>query len=1805
MSDVSDSLLNASRGAPDLDPQTAYAVGASVPSSDAATVAGGVNSFNQYSRQVKWLADQEPNLQLSYWHSIPQASRQIYTQLGYIPPAVAPPPKKHNRFFGGIGHLLNTPVQWYGGLSHIVGGAITLNPKGIASGAGEYLHGFTEPFRAANSLGGAATSQVENIPGTRRVLRPLGGLKDDALHYAGAPLRQLQHAERTAILAGEQFGDKVGPFSGDWILNTLTGRISAHEWHQAWNETKNGEKVYEPTKMRQLVDKYTPDVLEFAKTIASNPADQQQTAITNQLARIAKQQFSSDAEKQTAIDEFIAKVGSREVQSAIQDLQHSKISLGRALTPLEFYDHHIPILGKSLGDITSGSVDALADWYTDPLVIAGKAAEASRLAKYGIQTMDDVDRVITQPAVQRKLINAGALLDQENGIGKMVARFPELTNAASDIAAFRQEGMSGRDTLEAFFRDSAGMKAILEGRATRISSKGVLFPYQTRLGSVAGDTKSLIEHAIDFSSTKSTSVPGVGKVFNGLNGVGRNARMFFNLAPAGLDGDLADPKFTGIIRQIGKYALPDNRIDFYVNAWAESRDLGTKNNIYNSLLEEVFNAANLKENPETRAWTKRFFEDKAAADAKRAYSPHGIDHMADSDVSSHASPLLAQDLTTSRSIPSFSELWTHSKQTGLLGKTVAPFNIDGVDYYMSRIWKPLVLMRPAFPLRAGGEEFVGAVMRDGLKGLIQAGLGHGNMRAEYTEKFYAKAFNELSATGMNDADVITALAPYKDHVLPYNPVSAIYHRYVSSLDPEAQARVVNSPLTLFAESLADRTRRSFRAVEGKLATDKYRAAAERVLRINEGAIPDEISAVEQQAGGYAASATNSGDLTEMIHDGKHVRTLEMRGTGDYKNYTPADRLYTLTWKRDLDKLASDPFSIPALSHVGDRNAQVEAVKQAILDNPELASKSERMVRTRDMLYTNDASVKAEDWASAVVDHVNAVVAGPNGEEIPDLIPHLTAMGKGPTTDFLDNVATELRPTQVNGPELFGVSRSILNDLISKGFANVVGRPMNWLARQPMFVHNYAQSWDEIQGFRSLFAKGPQYEIAGADLYHGASEAPAITGDIDQLLFKGAGAENLFGAGLYATDSPNIAASYAKVRGGNKVISGFKFSKDAKVLDLEQQLPTAAKAVFRSAIDTIESSNHLDYDIDGLNRAKELINNGKGAEAYTTLKDALVVGDNDYFSIQEELNALTESLGEHYDALSYAGGLRVGGGETHTAYAFLHPDTALTKVGETTITKAQLAAERATERSMEELAHTRALEKTTPFIHNPQVRSQFSIVTRNLAPFWFAQEQFYKRWSRTAKYAPASFRQAQLTMGGLRHYGFLHKDANGDDYFNYPMMGAVDAAVSHLYQSFTGSKYTLPMPSQLFTGQVKFASPGLERLGAPSVSPIAAVPLHALAQRFPELHPLESKVLGPGAGKSYWEMITPTTFTRVLKALTAKEGVDQQYTSASMQAFAHLSAAGYAPPQDASAEVLDKFNTRVKDWTRVMMLMRAVFGAVSPSSPTADFDPANFHEEFQSLLNSGVDWNDAVYIFLKEHPEATAYTIGQTKAAGTEPLPATSAAVKFINNNTDFIKRYPLSSGWFLPSAPGKWNPDAYHQQLAYQLRKHSTLSDFEHEIYYSQAADEYFNKRDAYQSAIDNARNNADTDTAQLLNQEWANWSATYKDSHHVFADELTSTDRQAKRNNTITELRAALADPGATPTPQVTHMRDLFDAYDSYNANISQFRGLTTAEATLARHDIKAVYKNAFTTYLHSHPDVVLLYNRLLRFDIDGEEIQ
>jgi hypothetical protein len=1675
VSDLGDALLAGSRAAPNLDPSMIYGIAATAPDpSEVPTNAAATEALGQMTKRVAWLKSEDAGTQTDYWSAATDSERGMLAQVGYQPPA-----PKH-----GHGGLLS-------GAAHLIGGVANLlyvePAKELAAGVGE------------------------------------------ALHLAGAGLRGVQHVYR----ADWRMWDVTGPDSG----KTDSGRFfSPHEWAIAWRETSHGERAFSPTEEVKVRKRYDPATADLAKQIAGGTPPDAIVMAAPEADRLAlAQRLQSDPDLKAAVADYNAikyTLGKHVLGPALQ--KQLTVTLPKST----------PFMGGAEVNPVSGGIDATFDWYADPVVIGGKLAKGSELARYAINGPGDVARLsATNPNVQRAIEDAATAL-RTGGAAALIERWPRLAPVAEQLV---QEGVDTPEKLTEWFKGQAGTRAILEGRATGVShaipQMLKLNPREAVMLELKGGLKRVIDWAADSPlgvATATGDVAEAGRLrqftADRLQGFGKITRQATSLTARGTVFDpLSDSSIT-TIQRLATYVLPADRVRDVVNLWAAAPDIASKRQVYKALLNEMFDAAGVTASEQGRSWASKFTSQIDDAVTKPIYSASGADSVL-RDGTEARRGLLEPHLTTEWQMPPFKDLWAQSKRANTLGRVYqGTVNADGISTFMESVWKPSMLLRLGFPIRAGGEELVAAIMREGPMGLIRGRAAAGATKGE--------------------------LLGEADRLAPVHPLAATWKRLSGHLPDELVARI-DQPADYIGAVYGDRARRAFRSVEARLAGEDYLAAARELWRRGplQASFLAEVSAVEARAGGYL---DDTGTVMKTVKEGSSARPAYFAPVGGFTKYKPGETLYTAMWHKNLSEIADSQLGRAALEHIDDPQAAVQAV-QDTLQSPGFQKMAARADRT---LYTTDGRVVGvdatredamRDWAQAVVDHVNSLVRDGDGAVIGDL-PARLAAGDVPTVAGLGETPVERMPDAVKGREVVPVSRNWARDLMDRGFQHVVGRPMDWMVRQPLFIHNYALAQQEAEVLRPLYT-----EALSPVVFHGSPNAELTR--FEALPYSGPrtqpGVDRLARLGPNFADSPDVARRFAEMQ----TTAG---SGEGAVLERR----IAGKAA------RFESADALKAEVDRLT-AQGIKEGAIG----TRLAPA---GGADVTTVVDR----TQQDAYVRDKLTE-------GGVTH----IVHPNA--TDGGVTYIVldpkairpAGAAAGSEFADQALHDVAMERAINKTLPFIHDPQMRSQMSVVTRNLAPFWFAQEQFYKRWAKILEHSPEAFRQAQLVMMGLRHSGVLHTDDQGNDYFMYPGSAAVQNTLTSALERLPGQKgkWKLPLPVG-FSGQVRFATPGLERLGAPSFGPLVAIPMTGLTQMFPELQQTQQAVLGErGSGRSYWEMVTPTTVARLVHIATDSPDTSPQMASAMSQAIQYLSAAGYFPPEDAPPQVHQQYQDRVRNWTRILFLNRMLYGYAVPASPELQMDPDQMSSEFRGLLQA-MPIEDAQAEFVRRHPDGTPYTVFQSKSQSGAPLPATVQTVGFMNDHQDFLKSYPLAGGWFLPqtSPDSKFDIVAYREQLALELRQRKSPEQFMKDVYYAQAADQYFRSRDRKEAALTAAK--GDSRRTQAIGHQWDQWKADYLSTHPVFAAELQAPDAEIRRQGTVDELRRAMDDPRLPKSDQTDSIRHLIDGYDQVDGALRQMSGFTGSVVTRRRKAIRDSFAQWGDSYSVQHPEVKTLWTKTFK---------
>ena len=543
-------------------------------------------------------------------------------------------------------------------------------------------------------------------------------------------------------------------------------------------------------------------------------------------------------------------------------------------------------------------------------------------------------------------------------------------------------------------------------------------------------------------------------------------------------------------------------------------------------------------------------------------------------------------------------------------------------------------------------------------------------------------------------------------------------------------------------------------------------------------------------------------------------------------------------------------------------------------------------------------------------------------------------------------------------------------------------------------------------------------------------------------------------------------------------------------------------------------------------------------------------------------------------------------------------------------------------TVEETAKLRALENVIPFLDSHEQRTMFASMGRNLMPFWYAEENFLKRWARTmaidGTFGLATLRKAQLSYMGIRSAGIVRTDANGKDWFVYPGSGLLAEGLAKL----PIIPDTLPV-GVMFQADPEQMLPGVNtRFGTPSVSPWVAAPLDVVERIFPDAKPLNEAILGEyGSQKGALEQFVPTTVSRFWEAAFQDENSSQRYAAAMMAAAAMMEAEGNGLPDGATPDQLEEHLDKLRNHARIVMWSQMITGFVVPGSPIAintgedvgsfgwmsglgiDSPDELVSDRYRSYVqNLGID--EGVQAFLRDFPNADledvvnplAYTTSTSQSVSGAPLPATRTGMVWYDQNQSWVDSMPEAGAWFLPpDADGaEFDYYSYSQQLTNNLRKRQRPEDFIRSLKYRAAASPYFEAREQYEIAATQLEN--DQVRKSMLDDAWESWRTSWMASHPIFAEELVSGEARQRRQRTIDQLRYAVSDPQAPDSPSSAAIREISEAYDGYQTALTMLADRRDADSTDRKRLIKQAWQDWAEQWALRNPDIDRLWSAVFR---------
>jgi hypothetical protein len=519
------------------------------------------------------------------------------------------------------------------------------------------------------------------------------------------------------------------------------------------------------------------------------------------------------------------------------------------------------------------------------------------------------------------------------------------------------------------------------------------------------------------------------------------------------------------------------------------------------------------------------------------------------------------------------------------------------------------------------------------------------------------------------------------------------------------------------------------------------------------------------------------------------------------------------------------------------------------------------------------------------------------------------------------------------------------------------------------------------------------------------------------------------------------------------------------------------------------------------------------------------------------------------------------------------------------------------------AQERTIRDTMPYIDSHEIRSQFADYGRGFMPFFYAEENFIKRWARIAALDSgtnglATLRKFQLQYTGLREMGIIRKSETGEDYFIMPGTDLFIEALSNISGANVGLSAMLTQP-------VGKMLPGIgPKFGAPSYSPLVIMPLSFIAGRFPDFEPLqalERNIIGEdnALDRNWWDHILPTSMVNTWKAIRLSKASqdemrqDEKLANHLGTAMAHLEAQGRGLKPNATASEKEEYLRDATNYARVIEISRLLGGWFGMAPVGAEVNVAGSNsiswltggiiENPADLLSSqyydsiriyGIDEGTVRYMEtykdsgkrfgIEDIFNPLAYTVGNTQTVSGAIIPTTKAAIQYYLDNKNILGEYKLGGAWMIPGdavSDNDFSQWAWNQSVTEGLRVRRTPEEVLNEIMFREGATVYFSKKDEYEQNALIAQQNGDKETAKIWQDKWDRFSTGWKSANPVFAEVLSDTSRANKRRAVIDEIQIMLKDPEFPKTDYSENMKLFINGWNDYMNTV----GLLSLDKTTA----------------------------------------
>lgn len=564
------------------------------------------------------------------------------------------------------------------------------------------------------------------------------------------------------------------------------------------------------------------------------------------------------------------------------------------------------------------------------------------------------------------------------------------------------------------------------------------------------------------------------------------------------------------------------------------------------------------------------------------------------------------------------------------------------------------------------------------------------------------------------------------------------------------------------------------------------------------------------------------------------------------------------------------------------------------------------------------------------------------------------------------------------------------------------------------------------------------------------------------------------------------------------------------------------------------------------------------------------------------------------------------------------------------------AETLASRYAAEVATDLASKRTLDFIDNPLIRTNLAFNLRNVARFYRATEDFWRRAYRATVRNPQSLIRLRLASDGLDHSGFIHQDENNEKYFVFPTDNFISAGFAKATWLLDRSSPYEPMPLEL-TGKIKFITPSLDPEAAlPGLSgPVSSVTLLALRNLTPDTWKVRdslgltgkdeisvkdslSKVaFGPSRGNvTYWDVALPSNARRFFDAFVDRNEIDSQFASASRKSAAALAAKGDGLVPDivdengmpaVSESAKEQYKKRLDAMAINTVTIRFFLGLISPVTPglgtgkdVPDYlkeqGTVNFKSDFQKLVGeltkkgSEDPYNEAVLKYDSLNPGLLAYTISETELDKVASVRRTKQTAQWIRKNSQIVKDYPEGALFFAPGI-GDFDYNEFDFLSREGYIEYVPIKDFVKAVNVASSKQRYYELSKFWDKEIEKAQPGLKSRVREVAQQEKDN----FKKQNPLLAEELSVGKNRETLENALLDLRR-LIDSGNAPknnlTKKYTEVLDLFDEYE----RLSSMLVMNTAESKQQERAYREAAYQQMVDIAKGDPQIESIINKIFK---------